>query len=230
MVVNVPPGVRGRDAPACDDEHMFFWSVVVPVKRVAAAKTRLYASGRALPARDTLVLALAADTVRAALGSEAVARVVVVTDEPDARIALEQIGAMVVADEPDDGLNPALRHGAEAALRAAPMDGVAVLASDLPALRSAELTEALRLAQAHPRAFISDVSGVGTALLAVSKPPLDPRYGGPSRAAHLATGAVELPGAWPSLQRDVDTAADLDEAARLGLGPATRAALEGVSR
>jgi 2-phospho-L-lactate guanylyltransferase len=71
---------------------------------------------------------------------------------------------------------------------------------------------------------------VGTALLAASQPPLDPRYGGPSRAAHRESGAVELPGQWPSLQRDVDTVEDLDEAARLGLGPATQAALERVSR
>lgn len=206
------------------------WSVVVPVKRVAAAKTRLYSSGRPLPAREQLVLALAADTVRAALASSAVARAVVVTDEPEARVVLERLGAIVVGDEPDDGLNPALRHGADAALKAAPSDGVAVLASDLPALRAEELTAALQLAQAHPRAFIADASGVGTALLAVSEPPLDPRYGGPSRAAHLDSGAVELPGQWPSLQRDVDTVADLEEAARIGLGPATRAALQGAAR
>ncbi|HVX43374.1 MAG TPA: 2-phospho-L-lactate guanylyltransferase [Mycobacteriales bacterium] len=209
---------------------MFRWSVVVPVKRVPAAKTRLYGSGRPLPPREQLVLALAADTVRAALRSEVVARVVVVTDEPDARVRLESLGAMVVGDEPDAGLNPALRHGAAAALQAAPSDGVAVLASDLPALRSAELTAALGLAEKYPRAFVSDASGVGTALLAVSRPPLDPRYGGPSRAAHLESGAVELPGGWPSLQRDVDTVEDLDEAARLGLGPATRSVLERVSR
>ncbi|HYN95924.1 MAG TPA: 2-phospho-L-lactate guanylyltransferase, partial [Pilimelia sp.] len=38
---------------------------------------------------------------------------------------------------------------------------------------------------------------------------------------HRASGASELSGGWPSLRRDVDTAADLWAARALGLGPAT---------
>lgn len=37
--------------------------------------------------------------------------------------------------------------------------------------------------------------------------------------------ALPLRGAWPTLRRDVDTAADLAAAARLGLGPRTAALL-----
>ncbi|MGH3739210.1 MAG: 2-phospho-L-lactate guanylyltransferase, partial [Micromonosporaceae bacterium] len=42
-----------------------------------------------------------------------------------------------------------------------------------------------------------------------------------SARAHAAGGAVELHGDWPSLRRDVDTAADLSAAAALGLGVRT---------
>jgi 2-phospho-L-lactate guanylyltransferase len=39
---------------------------------------------------------------------------------------------------------------------------------------------------------------------------------------------VPLDGTWPSLRRDVDTAADLVVALRLGVGQNTRAALAAV--
>jgi 2-phospho-L-lactate guanylyltransferase len=46
----------------------------------------------------------------------------------------------------------------------------------------------------------------------------EPRFGAGSLAAHVAAGAVPLAGAWPRLRRDVDSLADLADAARLGLG------------
>jgi 2-phospho-L-lactate/phosphoenolpyruvate guanylyltransferase len=203
------------------------WSIVVPVKRLAHAKSRLYAAGeRRLPERSTLVLALALDTVAAAIAAPSVDRVVVVTDERQAAASLRELGAIIVPDRPDAGLNPALHFGATMASAIAPDAGVAVLASDLPALRPDELDEALRAAARTDRALVADAGGVGTALLAVAPgQPLNPRYGGNSRDAHLASGAVELSGDWPSLRRDVDTPADLAEAESLGLGPATKAAI-----
>ena len=101
---------------------------------------------------------------------------------------------------------------------------MALLSADLPALRPAELTAALAAAAAHARSFVPDAAGGGTTLLAAAPGvPADPRYGAGSAAAHRASGAVPLTGDWPSLRRDVDTAADLLAAAALGLGPATRA-------
>ncbi len=101
------------------------------------------------------------------------------------------------------------------------------LTADLPALRPAELAEALRAARAGPpdvRHFVADASGTGTVLLAAPPGvPLRPRFGSGSAAAHAASGARPLAGDWPSLRRDVDTAADLATAARLGLGPRTAA-------
>ncbi|PZF98811.1 2-phospho-L-lactate guanylyltransferase [Micromonospora deserti] len=196
------------------------WTLVVPVKHLAAAKSRLRGALPAVP-HETLALALAADTLRAARACPAVAQVLVVTDDPRVAATAHAAGARVLPDVPDAGLNAAFRHGASAAGGG----WVAGLTADLPALRPAELAAALRAAQAGPagvRRFVADAPGAGTVLLAAPPGvPLDPRFGVGSAAAHAASGAVALTGDWPSLRRDVDTAGDLAAAAQLGLGPCT---------
>jgi 2-phospho-L-lactate guanylyltransferase len=199
------------------------WSVVVPAKRLAGAKTRLRPlTGAGAPVgHDELVLALLADTVAAVVACPAVRDVVVVTDDARAAAVVAALGARTVPDEPGRGLNPALAHGA----RASPGGPVAALSSDLPALRPAELAGALAAAAAAgaPRSFAADTAGTGTTLLAAPAGALDPRFGPGSAAAHEASGAVRLSGPWPGLARDVDTAEDLRAARALGLGPATGA-------
>lgn len=200
---------------------MVNWSVVIPVKRLSWAKTRLRGALSGVP-HEELVLALAADTVAAAVGCPRVAAVLVVTDEPEVRETATNLGAEPIADVPDAGLNPALSYGAEQAVRRRPDTAVAVLGADLPALRPAELAGALDAAQPYRRAYLSDAEGTGTVLLTAGRGvPLEPRFGSDSARAHAAGGAVELVGDWPSLRRDVDTAGDLAEAVALGLGPRT---------
>ncbi|WP_231486674.1 2-phospho-L-lactate guanylyltransferase [Candidatus Blastococcus massiliensis] len=203
------------------------WSVVVPAKRLAVAKTRLRpltdrADG-ASDAHEALVLALLADTVAAALACPSVGDVVVVTDEPAAAALVRHLGARPVADEPDRGLNPALEHGARVALGTA----VAALSSDLPALRPDELAAALRAADAAPRSFVPDAQGSGTTMLTARGTPLRPRFGTGSARLHRDDGAVPLDGAWPGLVRDVDTVEDLRAAVALGVGARTAALLAG---
>jgi 2-phospho-L-lactate/phosphoenolpyruvate guanylyltransferase len=202
---------------------------VVPAKRLAVAKTRLRPVTADLPvpaaAHADLVLALLADTVAAALCCPDVGTVLVVTDDPAADRLVRRLGARTVADEPDEGLNPALAHGA------AGLPGpVAALSSDLPALRPDELATALAAAAGHRRAFVADGHGSGTTLLTARDVPLDPRFGPGSAAAHAASGAVPLPGALPGLRRDVDTAGDLAAAAALGVGRHTAALLALLNR
>ncbi|MBN1093584.1 2-phospho-L-lactate guanylyltransferase [Blastococcus sp. TML/M2B] len=196
------------------------WSVVVPAKRLAVAKTRLRPltdhAAEPAAAHEALVLALLADTVAAALACPRVAEVVVVTDEPAAAELVGALGARTVADAPDAGLNPALEHGA----REAGGDAVAALSSDLPALRPAELAAALDAAAA-PRCFVADVHGTGTTVLTATGTPLRPRFGQGSARAHREDGAVPLTGDWPGLLRDVDDLDDLRAAVALGVGPRT---------
>lgn len=194
------------------------WVVVLPVKRLHVAKSRLRGALPGVP-HEALALALALDTAAAALAAPPVAEVVAVTDDPAVGRALARLGARVVPDDPRDGLNAAFAHGATAAGAGRP---VAALAADLPALRPEELAAALSAARA--RSFVADTPGTGTVLLAA--PPdtaLDPRFGTDSADAHRRSGALPLTEPWPTLRRDVDTAADLAAATLLGLGPRTTA-------
>lgn len=195
------------------------WSLVVPVKRPEFAKSRL--ADAAGPLRPQLARAFAADTVTAALAAAHVEDVTVVTDDDETARSVKVLGAFVVADTPDAGLNAALRHGVRSIAARQPAAPVAALSADLAALRPDELDRVLEAASQHQVSFVADAAGIGTTLYAaVANTAFEPRFGGRSRAAHRQAGAVELDLAdIPSVRRDIDTAVDLWDAIRLGLGP-----------
>ncbi|MFE5396896.1 2-phospho-L-lactate guanylyltransferase [Streptomyces sp. NPDC056568] len=200
------------------------WTLVVPVKPLARAKSRLSDTAHD-GVRPGLALAFAQDTVAAALACPAVADVAVVTDDARAGRALAKLGAGVVPDEPGGGLNAALAHGAAFVRAAHPASPVAALNADLPALRPAELTRVLTAAAQFPRAFLPDAAGIGTTLLAAAPGrELAPAFGTDSRARHRASGAAELHlDSVDSVRQDVDTGDDLRTALVLGVGPRTAA-------
>jgi 2-phospho-L-lactate/phosphoenolpyruvate guanylyltransferase len=216
--------------------------LVVPVKELRRAKSRLAPAVAGLPGDDAareqahraLALALARDTLAAARAATRTGRLVVVTAEPPERLGPERMGppdgAWETVRDTGGGLNAALRRGADHLRRTGShAHAVAVLQADLPALRPDELDDALihaaaRFAEGAPAAFVADHAGTGTTLL-VAAPghPLRPRFGVGSAEAHAASGAVALDGAWPGLRGDVDTPADLARARDLGAGPETQA-------
>jgi len=201
------------------------WCLVIPVKLLHLAKSRLSTD----PAeRSRLALAFAADTVAAALRTPSVLEVVVVTDDATAAALVRGLGAHVVPDEPDAGLNPALRHGAGLAGIRHPGCDVGALSSDLPALRPDELELALNRAALHGLAVVPDTEGSGTtAYFVTGENEFAPSFGRDSFRSHVADGAVALAdGDLTSVRRDVDTRADLEAAIKLGVGEHTSRALE----
>jgi 2-phospho-L-lactate guanylyltransferase len=210
------------DSPATDAS----WVVVVPVKELGAAKSRLHPLAPA--DRADLALAMASDVVIATRASASVVAVFVITNDLRAAEACAALGARVIADADDAGLNPALENAARAAVSWHPRAGVAALAADLPALRTAEVDAALTAAARHHRAFVPDWRTTGTTLLAArAGVPLAPAFGHGSRDGHRSSGAVELMTAeWLGLRRDVDTPEDLRAAGQLGVGPCTRRVLD----
>ncbi|WP_179775647.1 2-phospho-L-lactate guanylyltransferase [Amycolatopsis endophytica] len=195
----------------------------MPMKQPRAGKSRLRGAvdEREHPA---LVLALARDTLAAATAA-GVRRVVVVAADPAAVSGLRRPGVEIVAERGPAGLNSALRHGEELLREHDPGAVVGAIQADLPALRPEELAAALAEA-AGRRLFAADAEGTGTTLLlSAAGEPLAPRFGPGSALAHAASGAVPLRLAAPSLRRDVDTPADLEEARELGVGEHTRALL-----
>lgn len=210
--------------------------LVIPVKPLAKAKSRLRGAadgGVGEPrAHARLAMALARDTIDAVRAAFAVRHLLVVSSDPVVAAELGVFGVEVVPDGPVPGLNPAYERGAAVLRERDPAAAVAALQADLPALRPAELDDAigtalaLFAAGAARRAFVADADGTGTTfLLAAPGTPLDPRFGVDSARRHVGSGADPLRGDWPGLRRDVDTADDLRAAAGLGLGEHTSSAL-----
>ncbi|MGW4123718.1 2-phospho-L-lactate guanylyltransferase [Nocardia sp. NPDC004711] len=210
---------------------------IIAVKSLGLAKSRL-SDGLPAHQRPRLVLAMLSDTVTAAAAARGVASVTVVTPDPAVADLVRDLGA-TVHPEPaaipphTSGLNAALAAGAGAVRKAhGPVDLLA-LQADLPALRPAELCDMLA-STGHQRSVVTDHEGSGTVALLVrgGSAALNPLFGPDSARRHVAGGAVELLGNWPGLRQDVDTAADLERAAALGVGTATSALLReiGVSQ
>jgi 2-phospho-L-lactate/phosphoenolpyruvate guanylyltransferase len=199
------------------------WTVVLPLKGGAAAKSRL-GGGR------MLAEAIASDCLESVLGCRSVRRTLVVTADAATFELARLAGAEVVGEQlPGAGLVAAVRDGIRAA---AEWPGpVAVLLGDLPALRPQDLAaglgaagEALRRHPASPMAALPDADGSGTVLLAArAAHHLDPAFGEGSLAEHLRRGAARIDLDAPRLRRDVDTPADLGLALALGCGPRTAA-------
>jgi 2-phospho-L-lactate guanylyltransferase len=225
--VTFPPEHRARRAAPG-------WTLVLPVKGGPAAKSRLGAP-------PALATAIALDCLDAVLGCPDVARAVVVTADDAAAAAAGAAGADVVRESrPGAGLRAALDDGLAAA------EGpVAVLLADLPALRPADLSAALREAAralhgpggrdaaggaAPAMAFVPDADRTGTVLLAGLDPAaVRPAFGPGSAAGHARSGARRLDLPLPRLRRDVDTREDLATALALGVGPRTAAAVAAIT-
>jgi len=176
------------------------WTIVVPVKGTATAKSRFGDDERRLP----LAEAMALDTVEAAL---AVAPVLVIGGV-GLSSAFAALGASVMVEEPGDELNGAIARAL------ATIDGpAAVLLADLPALRPEELEPALQ-----DSVMVSDAEGTGTSLITGRVP----AFGAGSRDRHRALGyrELDLP-ATSGLRLDVDSPEALAAIPQERLGPRT---------
>jgi 2-phospho-L-lactate guanylyltransferase len=193
--------------------HTF--ALLVPVKALALAKTRLTVAG--VEGREPLMRAFALDAIAAAVRSPVVAQVHVVTDDP----GFELDGVRRLPDEGDGDLNRALHHASLRVRLKDPDLAVAAMCADLPSLRTTDLTDALS-AGLTPRWFVADAAGTGTTLLAAGPGVgLDPHFGVGSARRHEESGAAPVRAELASLRRDVDIEDDLAAARELGLGEHT---------
>ena len=192
---------------------------LVPVKPPALGKTRLI--GLSDGARAELAAAFALDTVAACAASSAVAEVLVATDDARFSVELVALGAVTIPDGVAMDLNGTLRQSAAEARRRWPGLVPVALTADLPAVRGADLDEALGEVTPGEPAYVADTGGLGTTLYTASYEAFDPRFGPGSALAHDSTGARALTAPLPRLRRDVDDLSDLDDALALGVGPRT---------
>jgi 2-phospho-L-lactate/phosphoenolpyruvate guanylyltransferase len=197
-------------------------ALIIAVKRLAAAKTRL-APVFSARTRENVVLAMLMDTLTAARRVRSLGSITVITPDEAAAAAATDLGADVVADPTPDGHRDPLNNAITAAEQAVAgsFANIVALQGDLPALQTQELAEAIAAARHYRRSFVADRLATGTAALFAFGSPLDPQFGSDSSARHRRSGAIELTGAWPGLRCDVDTPADLAAARQLGVGAAT---------
>lgn len=208
------------------------WTLLVPVKALAHAKSRLTPTLDP-SARRALVLAMAADVLDTCVSTDGVAAVRVVTGDDEVAALAHRRGLGVVPEPPArpdaDPLNAAL----SAALAGA-TGRVGVVAADLPELRPRHLGAILAAAAPHVHSVVPDHRGAGTTM-AFWTGPADgrvPRFGTDSATRHLLEGgAVALPGADPTgaAGRDVDTPGDLARLSAADVGAATAAVLGAVA-
>lgn len=203
--------------------------MLIAVKALPAAKSRLLPATLDAASHRTLVEAMRTDTLTAALGTPVVARVVLIADSSEICDRWTIPAGVRVVVQHSAGLNGALRDGAQFAADRWPDDGIAALVGDLPALRADELGSALLAASELGNAFVADAAGTGTTMLTAA-PGSELRPGfGPGSAARHARHATALDTA-AGLRTDVDTAEDLAAATALGLGPNTADALAAAPR
>lgn len=199
--------------------------ILIGLKRLADAKTRLGPDVPALRRRE-LMLAMLAVVVAAARDS-GIGAVALATSEPSAPGLAAELGVTLAGDAGlswNEGLVHALRSIEP------PPAGVLYLAADLPLLTADELVAFVRAAPPRGVAIARARDGGTNALLVAPADALVPHFGSHrsasvherlARAAGLASVVVDLPG----LALDVDTVADAEDAGLIappvsGRGPA----------
>lgn len=183
--------------------------ILIPVKRLAEAKSRLAAP--LSPAdRRRLGLTMLADVLRA---TEKWTNRLIVTSDPDAEAVGLAFGCSLVAD-PGGGLNAAVATGTARALEAGAAS-LLVLPADVPLVAADDVTG---LFAADAQVVVAPSDDGGTSAL-LRRPPdvLGTRFGPRSAAAHEAAARaaglrVETPDL-PSLRLDIDDLADLERLA-----------------
>jgi 2-phospho-L-lactate guanylyltransferase len=215
-------------------------AAILPVKRFAAAKSRLGASGVGETLRERLAEAMVADVLLALARSAAIELTILVTREPRVFELADEHGALAIDDATESGQSQAVALGVARAMREGFQRALCV-PGDCPALDAGELDAMLAAADARVAALggadvaiVPDRHGTGTNGLLLTPPDaIAPAFGPGSCERHsalaLAAGArcqIERPA---SLLLDVDTGEDLAALRRrleaTGAAAATRALL-----
>jgi 2-phospho-L-lactate guanylyltransferase len=184
-------------------------TLVLPVKELASAKTRLTLPQRE---RSAIALRLFDHTLSVAPECKLVGRVLVVTKDPQVVQIANSVGVSTIAEPQRSDLNIASELGRQHARQIAPQAGVAVMVSDLPGLTTGDLTGALQefLAGGVPM-FVADRAGTGTTLVVHPARVCPPyRFGPNSARCHLAAGYRPALDALRGLREDLDTVQDLE--------------------
>ncbi|MCD2261630.1 2-phospho-L-lactate guanylyltransferase [Dietzia aurantiaca] len=210
------------------------WTIVVPVKSLDRAKSRL-GSTLSPDSRRGLVVAMTTDVVTACLHSQQVGRVRIVSSDPEIAVLADRLGTEFVAETPPDpGTDVDPLNAALTEALAGLTGRVAVVAADLPELDAQSLTRVLDSAAGHPHSVVVDHRGEGTTMAFWAGGAARVCRFGPRSAERyrIEGGATVLDlddTARGAASRDVDIPEDVVRLAGRRVGAATARALPGVS-
>lgn len=193
------------------------WHVIIPVKRLAAAKSRIPLSAGL---RADLVLAMLDDVIACARQASGVRAVHVVSADAVVGERARYCGAAVIEGDEVHGLNGDLIAAISAVRGVHREAAIAIVVADLPCLASRDLEHLLAQAPASGPAFVAGVDGGTTMLLAQDGGELAPRFGSRSAWNHAqnAEPLVDVP---VSARIDIDSLDALQSAVEQGVGPKT---------
>lgn len=196
--------------------------VLLPVQASGLAMPRCELTQ---PQRGRLATAFAEDTLDAARRCRSVRTVVVVSPDPNVQALADAHDAAFVLASPSENLNAALdRARLETAEGNEQM--IATIASDLPALTTDELEGVLTYAGRRQGAVHAKDTGDAKVTFYAERPiTFEACMVADLTRRHTPRGDPLRP-APPGLMCDVDNLAGLRVAAYLGLGPATRRAID----
>lgn len=198
------------------------WQVLVPVKTLDLAKSRLELVA---PMRRTLAMAMLHDVAEACTQADGVGAVTIVSADDE---ALDVPATASLRCRGDD-LNDDLATAIAATRTALPEVGIAIVVADLPTLRASDLVSVLDASPRDRASFVAGRDGGTTVLILPAGIDIEPRFG-PGSAARHGSVAVAYADAAPGVRCDVDSMDDLNEAARLGVGRHTVAWLREMRR
>jgi 2-phospho-L-lactate guanylyltransferase len=187
-------------------------AAILPVKRFAAAKSRLGESVEE-DLRARLARAMVADVLQALARTDSIELTFVVTCEPSLPATAREHDALVIEDTAEQGQSEAVTLGVQRALSEG-FERVLCIPGDCPALDPGELEELLSRAEQRSVVIVPDRHGTGTNGLLLTPPDaIRPSFGLGSCERHRAlarAAGVDCRVAHPSsLLLDVDTGADL---------------------
>lgn len=223
-----------NDAPNPRDAFSQRWSAIVPVKSPGNGKSRVIATANGRFTAGPIALAFALDTIEAIAACALVENVFVISDDESIRADLANVSASLILESHEvrartghDRLNAAIGQADLVIRRDWPNRPTFAITSDLPALRSSELTQVLREAAGSADAYalgayLADASGTGTSMVTAGPAvALSPMFGEDSAASHRRRGLRPLATSAPTVRSDIDTYEDLIAALQRGVGPRT---------
>jgi len=180
------------------------WALV-PVKRFAAAKTRL-AHLLTPSERARLARAMLTDVLDVLAACTRISGTLVVTEDADAAQVAEAFAAQILREERECGLNAAVERGLRALHHA---HAVVILPADLPCLSTDEIDQAIAALDSSPLVLVPASRDGGTNLIAARPPSVaEPAFGEASFVRHVDRARYR--GVEPCVLRLPGTGHDVD--------------------